>query len=102
MKACSYDGAMDVATSRSQVGIRELKNGLSRYIELVQTGEEVIVTDRGRPVARLSALDASHDLLGDLVAAGVVRPPTSATRHRSQSRIKPKGSVSDLIAEQRR
>lgn len=93
---------MNVATSRSQVGIRELKNGLSKYIELVQTGEEVIVTDRGRPVARLLALDASHDLLGDLVASGVVRPPESATRHRSGSPIKPKGSVSDLVAEQRR
>jgi hypothetical protein len=32
----------------------------------------------------------------------VVRPPASGTRHRARSRIKPKGSVSDLVAEQRR
>lgn len=93
---------MDVATSRSEVGIRELKNGLSKYIDLVRTGEEVIVTDRGRPVARLLPIDASHDLLADLVANGQVRPPISTTRHRPRSRIKPKGSVSDLVAEQRR
>ena len=86
---------MDVATSTSEVGIRELKNGLSKYIDLVRAGEEVIV-------ARLMPLDASHDLLGDLVAAGVVRPAVSRTRHRSRSRIKPKGNVSDLVSEQRR
>jgi len=37
-----------------------------------------------------------------LVAAGVVRPPTSGTRRRSRSRITPKGNVSNLVAEQRR
>jgi prevent-host-death family protein len=93
---------MNVATSRSEVGIRDLKNGLSKYIDRVEAGEEVIVTDRGRPVARLSPIDAAHDRLADLVAAGVVRPPASGTRHRARRRIKPKGSVSDLVAEQRR
>ena len=72
---------MNVATSRSEVGIRELKNGLSRYIDRVRAGEEVIVTDRGRPVARLSALDQASDRLAELVAAGIVRPPTSAKKH---------------------
>ena len=98
----SYTDGMNVATSRSEVGIRDLKNGLSKYIDRVEAGEEVIVTDRGRPVARLSPLDAPDDRLADLVAAGVVRPPASGTRHRARSRIKPKGNVSDLVAEQRR
>ena len=57
---------MDVATDRSEVGIRELKNSLSKYIDRVRAGGEVIVTDRGRPVARLSAVDASDDHLADL------------------------------------
>ena len=93
---------MNVATSRTEVGIRELKNGLSRYIDRVESGEEVIVTDRGRPVAKLSPLDASDDRLAQLVAAGVVRPPTSRTRQRPGPRITAKGNVSDLVAEQRR
>ena len=92
---------MIVATSRSEVGIRELKNNLSRYIERVRAGDEVIITDRGRPVARLLALDAASDRLAELVEAGVVRPPTSAHRHRPTRRIKPKGPVSDLVADQR-
>ncbi|MCB0998175.1 MAG: type II toxin-antitoxin system prevent-host-death family antitoxin [Acidimicrobiales bacterium] len=93
---------MNVATTRSEVGIRELKNGLSGYIDRVRDGEEVIVTDRGRPVARLSALDASYDRLAELVAAGVVRPPASPDRYLPKRRIKAKGSVSELVAEQRR
>lgn len=99
---CSYYEVMDVATSRTKVGIRELKNGLSKYIDRVRAGEEVIVTDRGRPVARLSSLDAESDRLAELVAAGIVRAPISQHRHRPGRRIKTKGSVSDLVAQQRR
>ena len=84
------------------MGIRELKNSLSRYIERVRAGGEVIITDRGRPVARLLALDAASDRLAELVEAGVVRPPRSPRRHRPARRIKSKGQVSDLVAEQRR
>lgn len=93
---------MTIATSQLEVGVRDLKNNLSRYLERVQGGEEVIVTDRGRPVARLSALDASADRFAELVALGVVRPPKRSTRRPPANRIRPKGSVSDLVAEQRR
>ena len=64
--------------------------------------EEVIVTDRGKPVARLSALDHSTDRLAELIAAGIVRPAKRTTRRAPKQRIQPKGSVSDLVAEQRR
>ncbi|MBV8201101.1 MAG: type II toxin-antitoxin system prevent-host-death family antitoxin [Acidobacteria bacterium] len=37
------------------VGIRELKNSLSEYLRQVRGGEEVLVTDRGKPVAELRA-----------------------------------------------
>ena len=93
---------MEVATSRSEVGIRDLKNGLSSYIDRVRNGEEVIVTDRGRPVARLSSLEAAHDQLAELSTAGIGRAPTSSKRHTPRKRIKSKGPVSDLVAEQRR
>ena len=93
---------MNVATTRAEVGIRELKNGLSKYIDRVRAGEEVIVTDRGRPVARLSSVDASEDRLADLVAEGLVRAPVSRERHVPERRIKATAPVSDLVAEQRR
>jgi prevent-host-death family protein len=37
----------------SEVGIRELKNGASAYIERVEHGEVITVTRRGKPVARI-------------------------------------------------
>jgi len=82
--------------------VRDLKNNLSRYLSRVQEGDEVIVTDRGRPVARLVSLEHPTDLLAQLIASGAVRPPRSRTRHRPPRRIKAKGEVSDFVAEQRR
>lgn len=93
---------MTVATSRAEVGVRDLKNNLSRYLDRVRQGEEIIVTDRGRPVARLSSLDHPSDRLAALIASGAVRPPRSQKRRRPARRIKASGSVSDLVAEQRR
>jgi len=39
------------------VGVRELKAKLSEYLGLVASGEDVVVTDRGRPVARLVPIE---------------------------------------------
>ena len=35
------------------VGIKDLKNGLSRYLALVKKGDELIITERGTPIARV-------------------------------------------------
>jgi antitoxin (DNA-binding transcriptional repressor) of toxin-antitoxin stability system len=41
------------------VGVRDLKANLSRYLREVQSGEVVLVTDRGRVVAELRAAPAT-------------------------------------------
>lgn len=92
---------MAVATSRVEVGVRDLKNNLSRYLDDVGNGTEVTVTDRGRPVARLVRVDASLDHLSDLIASGVVQAAQTRSRHLPK-RITAAGSVSDLVADQRR
>ncbi len=93
---------MNVATSPVRaVGVRELKNSLSHYLERVRAGEELVVTDRGRPVAKLMPTDASSDRLADLVNAGLVRPPRS-NRRRLPKAISANGIVSDLVPDQRR
>ena len=63
----------------SSVGIRHLKNHLSRYVRQVAAGGRVRVTDRGRVVAELVpparvAGRAERSRYDDLVARGVVRP----------------------------
>ena len=45
-----------------QVPIREVNQHLSRYIEIAEQGEEIIITKRGRPVARLSAVELDRRL----------------------------------------
>lgn len=53
-----------------QVGVRELRQHASRYLDRVAHGETLEVTDRGRPVARLVPIGA--DAWADSVAAGRV------------------------------
>jgi len=45
------------------VTITEAKRDLSRLIKLVEAGEEVIITRRGEPIAKLVAFksSAAHD-----------------------------------------
>ncbi len=83
-----------------EVGIRELRNKLSRYIDRVKEGEEMIVTDRGRAVAKVVPIDGD-DVLERLIAEGKVIPARKNDRELPPP-IKARGTVSDLVAEQRR
>ncbi|MDE0370904.1 MAG: type II toxin-antitoxin system prevent-host-death family antitoxin [bacterium] len=56
-----------------KVGIRELQAHLSDYVRKAAGGEEVIVTDRGRPVAKLVGLGTS--MLERGIAEGWITPP---------------------------
>lgn len=61
-----------------RVAISELKAKLSEYLKAVRAGEEVIVTDRGKPVARIAPMsgpDETESRLRMLVRTGQVRPP---------------------------
>jgi prevent-host-death family protein len=49
-----------------KVGVRELRQNLSRYLERVKAGEMLIVTERGREVARLMPSGASADRYAEL------------------------------------
>jgi prevent-host-death family protein len=90
------------AALRAEVGVRELHDQLSRYVRHAAEGGEVVVTMRGRRVARLSAID-EVDPLAYLRARGLIQEPSRPKRRRSGSRrIKAGGSVSDLVADQRR
>ena len=83
-----------------QVGVRELHDRLSEHLERVEQGAQVVVTRRGRPIARLSGVER-EDPLEDLVRRGLVTPP-GRPRSPRRARVKARGSVSDLISEQRR
>ena len=63
------------------VGLKVLKNKLSEYVRLAQSGERVLVTDRDRVVAELvppqygTAEFAPDAVLAEAVRSGWIRPP---------------------------
>jgi len=85
-----------------EVGIRELKNQLSHYIDQVCAGKEIIVTEHGKPVAWLTALTEADDRLARLIASGAVRPAVKPKSPRPRGRFKATGSVSEIVINERR
>jgi prevent-host-death family protein len=94
---------MNIATEATadRVGVRELKDQLSRYLALVRSGAEVIVTDHGRPIARLIPVGERAAVIDELVARGEMSAPRRVGRSHPEP-ISSRGSVSDLVAQQRR
>ncbi|PFG44444.1 prevent-host-death family protein [Isoptericola jiangsuensis] len=56
-----------------EVAVSALRAELKSWIEKARAGEEVVITDRGVPVARLTGV-GSADLLSELVREGLVTP----------------------------
>jgi prevent-host-death family protein len=53
-----------------RVGVRELRQNLSRWLRRVEAGETFEVTERGQPIALLAPLPRQSDALRRLAAAG--------------------------------
>ena len=60
-----------------RIGVRELRQHASRYLERVARGETLEVTDRGRPVARL--VPVRMEAWADLVSSGRVTQAEDVT-----------------------
>ena len=61
-----------------RASVSELKASLSAYLVGVKRGEEVLVTERGRPIARLipaRPADRASERMERLIRAGIVRAP---------------------------
>jgi prevent-host-death family protein len=92
----------------STVGVRELKSRLTRYLRETKNGGEIVVTERGNPIAvirsirdvkRASSLEAR---LGALAAGGVVTLPKRKPR-KGVRPVTVKGpSLSRTVLEDRR
>lgn len=89
------------------VGIKEIKNQLSRYLALVKEGEEILVTRRGKPVARIvrgwETATRLHDALRPLVEKGLVQLPTRALDRGIRKPLRLSGKpASEMVLESRR
>ncbi len=86
---------------KREVGVRELHDQLSRYLRHVLEGGEVVVTMRGKRVARLGPVEAV-DPLANLRERGLISEPTREWQPRRSGRVYANAPVSDLVSDQRR
>lgn len=94
---------MALQATISSVGLRELHNRTSELIRRVtETGEEISVTRRGRPVVRIVPVD-ENDPVDRLRRAGMLREAEPSDRKLPPPiKLDNDATVSDLVREQRR
>jgi len=84
-----------------EVGIRELRANLSAFVDRVKNGEDVILTERGRPVARITQPGGPLSRLNELIAQGRATPPKRPKRPINTKGL-PRpvgGTVTDILFE---
>ena len=97
----------DPGTPTPRVGVRELRQNLSVYLDRVKEGERLEVTEHGRPVALLVPLPPEEDRLARLIAEGKVRPAKGSLRewirdHPPLKLERPDGkTLTDILLEMR-
>ncbi len=79
------------------VGIRDLRDNLSKHLARVRAGQKITVTDHGKPVARIVGIKRPSQF-ERLVAEGRIAPGKRTARPKPLAI----GPISDLVAEQRR
>lgn len=85
------------------VAVSEFRAHLSDWLARVRAGDEVVITERGVPVARLRGL-ASTDVLERLTADGLISRPERAARPTATGlrRPRPRRPVAGRVSAQRR
>lgn len=86
------------------VGIRELKARLSECVREVKRGATIVVTEHGRPVARMVPDAPSFaEQLSIMADAGVVAwSGRRLPRKLPRPRVRRRASVADLVVENRK
>lgn len=90
-----YSSGVDVAVAALRANLREM-------LERVRRGEEIVVTERGTPVARLVPIDWIA-ALEQLERDGVLSPPEIDDRLEARriERVRAKRPLGDIVVEQR-
>jgi prevent-host-death family protein len=86
-----------------EVAVTTFRANLSQWLERAREGEEVVVTDRGVPIARLLGINATATI-ERLTAQGVIGRPQNPERPqaRGRARVRARRPIAPLVSEQRR
>lgn len=85
------------------VGVKELKNRLTYYLGLTKGGDNIIVTDRGTPIAVLHSLDVIEEKAGieeklaSLAKRGLLRLPVKKGKLPQRKPLTAKGKPASEI-----
>jgi len=85
-----------------EVGIAQLRRELKDWLERAGSGDEVVITERGRPIARLTGIDVAP-LLDQLTQEGQISPAPDQPRAsaRDLQRVAATGDVAPRITAER-
>ena len=90
-----------------RAGVAQLKASLSEFLAVVKSGEEVIITERGHPIARITPI-SSHRVdsrsIEELTRAGILSRPLKKFGKnflRSSRPKDPKGAVLEALLRER-
>ena len=85
------------------VTITDLRANLSLWLDEARSGHEIVITDRGVPVARLLGLTTTATL-ERLTTEGVISRPRSTQRPTATGRPRPhpRRPLSDVVSDDRR
>jgi prevent-host-death family protein len=88
------------------VGIREAKISLSKLVKMVKNGNEVILTDRGRPVGKIVPFEEEYMPLEmrikHLEEKGVIETRTEKTRKDIPPPIPLKNGIAQTLLQEDR
>jgi prevent-host-death family protein len=82
------------------VGVRELKAKLSEYLDRVERGETIRVTDRGRPKVQITPLPA-EDRIAQGIREGWITPGDGRRLKPIKRRFKGKRTIQEILDEDR-
>jgi prevent-host-death family protein len=90
----------------NSVGIREAKIDLSKILKRVKSGREVVITDRGHPIAKIVPLESENLPLEERVrrleGQGLLRPVSKKNRRPLPPPLPaPEGAAQGFLQEDR-
>lgn len=79
-----------------EVGVREFKQRLSKYLDDVAAGTEIVVTERGRPKVRVVPL-TDDGVLSRGIEEGWIRPPLRRPEGRDRPQVVADRRTGDVL-----
>jgi prevent-host-death family protein len=93
---------VDLYTDGMDVAITDLRAHLSDWLARAREGEDLVVTDRGLPVARITGIDATPRIQRLIEQGVIARPKHPRQPIDPNERVPtPRRPLSDIISEMR-